>query len=268
MVQGYKGRAYTPPPSIAKSVTNSFLRFCQFALALTVAGLYGDDLHNACVKNVYIDAKWVFAEIVAALAAATSAAYLVIWCCVARLARPALTSYYSMHFPLFLWEMFMCLVWLTLFGIFGKMYLSEDPEGDSGIVRMKNAVWVDLVNLLLWTATMIWSGLRWWQGRIRQSSDGDFSEKTIKTKNRKKEFESNRDAGFGAGAGADTGAGAGAGPAAHDTPAVASGAAPLSMPDPTPFQTPRDSPRDAKFHDQGSHVVSRQHSRENAVVAE
>lgn len=168
-VQGYKGRAYTEPPSIAKSIANSTLRFCQFAFALAVAGLYGVDLQHASEKNVYMDSKWVFAEVVAALGAATYAAYLLIWCCVRRIARPALTSYYSMHFPLFLWEILMCLIWVVLFGIFGNMYLSEDPEGDSGIVRMKHAVWVDLVNWLLWMATMVWSGLRWWQGRIKKN---------------------------------------------------------------------------------------------------
>lgn len=216
--QGYKGRAYTPPPSIAKSIANSFLRFLQFAFALTVAGLYGRDLHLACDKDVYLDAKWVYAEIVAALAAATSAAYLLIWCCVMRIARPALTSYYSMHLPLWLWEMFMCVLWLVLFGIFGKMYLPENPEGDLDIVRMKHAVWVDLVNLLLWTATMIWSGLRWWQGRVREDNKegGDSSEM-------KKEVNFSDRAG------------------GRVTPPVASGAAPVSMPEPLSFheETPR-----------------------------
>jgi hypothetical protein len=220
-VQGYKGRAYTPPPSITKSIANAFLRFCQFVFALTVAGLYGRDLHNACDKNVYIDAKWVFAEIVAALAAATSAAYLLIWCCVKRLARPALTSYYSMHFPFWLWEMFMCLIWLTLFGIFGKMYFPENPEGDLDIVRMKHAVWVDLINLLLWTATMIWSGLRWWQGRVRKDKDGGGDSSEMKK-------EVTRDI-------------ASAGAGGHATPPVASGAAPVSMLERLSYQeeTPR-----------------------------
>jgi hypothetical protein len=30
------------------------------------------------------------------------------------------------------------------------MYIHEDPEGNDDIRRMKNAVWVDLVNALLW----------------------------------------------------------------------------------------------------------------------
>uniref|UniRef100_A0A093X8R5 DNA-binding protein RHL1 n=1 Tax=Talaromyces marneffei PM1 TaxID=1077442 RepID=A0A093X8R5_TALMA len=244
-IQGYKGRAYTPPPSIAKSIANAFLRFCQFVFALTVAGLYGRDLHLACDKNVYLDAKWVFAEIVAALAAATSAGYLLIWCCVRRLARPALTSYYSMHFPLWLWEMFLCVIWLTLFGIFGKMYLPEHPEGDLDIVRMKHAVWVDLVNLLLWTATMIWSGLRWWQGRVRK--DGDSSE----MKNEGFDFND------GAGGRAATP------PAASGAASVPKMVAPLAMPAPTPYQTPRADPRDAPQHDI-SPLVSRQNSGANS----
>jgi len=37
-----------------------------------------------------------------------------------------------------------------VFGIFGKMYIKEDPEGDAGIKRMKAGVWVDLTNMLLW----------------------------------------------------------------------------------------------------------------------
>lgn len=243
-VQGYKGRAYTAPPSIAKTLANNFLRFCQFAFALTVAGLYGEDLHHACDKNVYLDSKWVFAEVVAALAAATSAAYLVIWCCVRRLARPALTSYYSMHFPFFLWEIFVCLIWLTLFGIFGKMYLPENPEGDLDIVRMKHAVWVDLVNVLLWTATTVWSGLRWWQGRVRKGKEtgsGDVSEM-------KQEFAFNDGARDGAGG--------------RVTPPVASGAAPIPMPAPTPYETPRATPSNAHQHDI-SPMVTRQNLSAN-----
>ncbi len=45
------------------------------------------------------------------------------------------------------------------------MYINEDSEGNSDIQRMKNAVWVVLVNMLLWlisTALMAWN---WWKVR-------------------------------------------------------------------------------------------------------
>jgi hypothetical protein len=35
------------------------------------------------------------------------------------------------------------------------MYIKENAEGDAGVQRMKNAVWVDLVNMLLWLITAV-----------------------------------------------------------------------------------------------------------------
>lgn len=52
-----------------------FLRFFQFVLALTVAGLYGVDLHHADKVNGYTDGKWVYAEVVAGLSAFTVIVY-------------------------------------------------------------------------------------------------------------------------------------------------------------------------------------------------
>lgn len=52
-----------------------FIRFCQFVLAITVAGLYGVDLHAAHDAGTYIDGKWVFAEVVAGLSAVTCLVY-------------------------------------------------------------------------------------------------------------------------------------------------------------------------------------------------
>ena len=47
------------------------------------------------------------------------------------------------------------ILWTAVFGIFGKMYIHEHAEGDGGIKRMKNAVWIDLVNMLLWLVSAI-----------------------------------------------------------------------------------------------------------------
>ena len=51
------------------------LRFFQFILAIVVAALYGIDLHHAHQAHAYTDGKWVFAEIVAGLAAVTTLVY-------------------------------------------------------------------------------------------------------------------------------------------------------------------------------------------------
>ena len=41
-----------------------------------------------------------------------------------------------------------------MFGVFARKYIHRDAEeGPEDIRRMKNAVWVDLVNMLLWLVT-------------------------------------------------------------------------------------------------------------------
>ena len=51
------------------------------------------------------------------------------------------------------------ILWAAVFGIFGKMFIHEKPEGNSGIKRMKNAVWIDLINMLLWFFTAIFAAV-------------------------------------------------------------------------------------------------------------
>lgn len=51
----------------------------------------------------------------------------------------------------------------------GKMYIKEHAEGDGGIQRMKNAVWVDLTNALLWLITAILGVILFFKTRGAQS---------------------------------------------------------------------------------------------------
>lgn len=148
--------------SASKNMLDSLLRFFQFVMGLTVVGLYGVDIHHAHKKGVSADAKWVYAEVTAGMAVVTAT---VVLAAPFFMKKRSLTSVHALHLPAFVWESVVVLLWLTLFGIFGKMYIGEDPEGDDGITRMKHAVWVDLTNLLLWVATATWCGLRWWKGR-------------------------------------------------------------------------------------------------------
>lgn len=57
------------------AIGRAILRFFQFVLAITVAGLYGVDLHAASKAHVGADGKWVFAEVIAGLSAATCLVY-------------------------------------------------------------------------------------------------------------------------------------------------------------------------------------------------
>ncbi|OBT57407.1 hypothetical protein VE04_02572 [Pseudogymnoascus sp. 24MN13] len=70
---------------------------------------------------------------------------------------------------LFVWDTLLLFFWIVLFGIFGKLFIKEDAEGNKDIQRMKNAVWVDLVNMLLWLVSSVAVGIYWFKHRHNRS---------------------------------------------------------------------------------------------------
>ncbi|KAF3006938.1 hypothetical protein E8E14_000095 [Neopestalotiopsis sp. 37M] len=133
----------------------SVLHFFQFVMGLVVIGLYGKYLDRARKAHVYADGKWVYAVVVGALSSLTALLYLVPF--ILRFAVvPA-------------WSLVIFILWCAVFGIFGKMYIHEDPEGNSDVELMKNAVWVDLANLILWLLGTIGMAAYWWAHKERHS---------------------------------------------------------------------------------------------------
>lgn len=128
-----------------------FLRFFQFVLGITVIGLYAIDLNNARKAGSYTDSKWVWAVVCGTLGAI--------------MALLAMVPYLMKTWYFFFVDFFVFICYLVAFGIFGKMYIPEDAEGNKGITRMKNAVWVLLTNMLLWFITAAWSGFLFWKHR-------------------------------------------------------------------------------------------------------
>lgn len=133
------------------------LHVVAFALALAVCGLYGHDLKRASDNDVDSDSKWIYAVVVGALSAVTCVAYFVPF--VLRLGGIVIPA----------WNFVLFVLWTAVFGIFAKMYINEDPEGDGGIRRMKNAVWVDLVNMLLWFVATLAAAGYWFKHRDERS---------------------------------------------------------------------------------------------------
>ncbi|KAJ6107848.1 hypothetical protein N7523_009171 [Penicillium sp. IBT 18751x] len=182
--------SYQPPSepiskgSKVMGMVISALRFFQFVFGLAVIGLYGQDVHHDKAKNTW-HAKWVFALIVGFLATSTAAIHMIV---------PFLTKKVNyrpsakLQLPRFTWEFVVCVLWLTLFGIFGKLYIGvyvSDSTSESGkrdtatssttatselgdaskINRMRHAVWVDLINLVFWAVTASWALLKWLKAR-------------------------------------------------------------------------------------------------------
>jgi len=133
----------------------SVLHFLQLVLALAVVGLYGTDVNRARVEHKYADSKWVYAVIVASLSALTSVLYFI----------PFILRFAFV----WAWNLVLFILWIIVFAVFGKMYINENAEGDADIQRMKNAVWLDLVNALLWLVGFVATGLYWMRHRERRS---------------------------------------------------------------------------------------------------
>lgn len=131
------------------------LHFFAFVLGLTVIGLYAQDIQRAREAGRYSDPKWVFAVVVGALSAATSLVYFVPF--VLRFAVVPI------------WNTILFVLWIAVFGVFGAMYIHEDPEGDGGIKRMKDAVWIDLANAVVWLILALAAFVYWWGHRERHS---------------------------------------------------------------------------------------------------
>lgn len=133
----------------------SVLHFGQFVLGITVCGLYGVYLDRAHRAGAYADGKWIFAVVVGALGAVTALLYSI----------PYILRFAAVS----VWSLILFILWAAVFGIFGNMYIKEDPEGNGDIIRMKNAVWVDLANMLLWFIHTVAAGAYWFTHRQRHS---------------------------------------------------------------------------------------------------
>jgi H+/Cl- antiporter ClcA len=89
----------------------------------------------------------VYAEVVASISAVTALVYMI--------------PFVSRIPLLFIWDTLLFILWIALFGVFGHLYIHANAQGDSGITRMKNAVWVDLVNALLWLGSAVGMLVYW-----------------------------------------------------------------------------------------------------------
>ncbi|UKZ74336.1 hypothetical protein TrVFT333_002001 [Trichoderma virens FT-333] len=133
------------------------LHVACFALAITVCGLYGTDLKRASQFDNYTHSKWIYAVVVGALTAATCALYFI----------PFIIKAGGIF--IVAWDLILFILWITLFGVFGKLYIYENAHGNGDIERMKHAVWVDLTGALLWLIAVVAASAYWSKHRITRT---------------------------------------------------------------------------------------------------
>lgn len=122
------------------NIANIAGRFIQIIFACVVIGFYGTDLHRAHKVHKYSDGRWVYGVAVGSMAAISALLMAII----------GLVAQYRVIALMFIWEWLIVIFWAALSGLFGIMYLDENPEMDGGIERMKTAVAFDLFNMCLW----------------------------------------------------------------------------------------------------------------------
>ncbi|KAK3899316.1 hypothetical protein C8A05DRAFT_37078 [Staphylotrichum tortipilum] len=132
------------------------LHACQFVVGAAVCVLYGIDIKHARDAGEAVDGKDAYAVTVGGLGALTALLLLVPF--VVRFAF------------VWAWSLVMSVLWLALFGIFGRTYINmENPEGDGDIQRMKIAVWIVLAGAALWVIGAVAHFIYWWGHKDRRS---------------------------------------------------------------------------------------------------
>ncbi|CAL3973018.1 hypothetical protein PZA11_005359 [Diplocarpon coronariae] len=137
-------------------VVHALFRLVQLALALAVCGLYAVDIDRAIQAGMYIDGRWICALVITSLSAITALLYLIP--CVSRLPMA------------FAWDATLFVLWMSLFALFGNVFIGVQTEGDRGAQRMKNAVWVDLANAILWLISSVGMLLYWRHNQQKRTS--------------------------------------------------------------------------------------------------
>ncbi|KAF3903549.1 hypothetical protein AA313_de0201988 [Arthrobotrys entomopaga] len=140
--------------SLTGRIILGILRLLQLVLACAVIGLYGKYLSRATDADEHADGRWVWAVVVGGLSALTA-------------------IFYSLpFFPLrffFIWDILLFIFWLTVFAIFASLYMHEDPEGNHDIEQMRDAMWLDLVNWILWLISALVGFWYFWRYRHQKT---------------------------------------------------------------------------------------------------
>ncbi|KAF7713217.1 Uncharacterized protein PECH_001615 [Penicillium ucsense] len=122
------------------------LRPAQLLFAIIVAILYGIDLVHVTNTNTSASPEWVYAEVAVALSGITSLVFFLV---------PVVHCAWS------IWDGVLAIIWLAQAGVFGNIFITQgtpdEPHASAtlSLARMRAAVWVDLINLLLWLLTCI-----------------------------------------------------------------------------------------------------------------
>lgn len=147
----YGKKAASAPLKAWENIPRLVVRGLQFVLGIVIVGLYG---HR--VDKSGLSPDWTFGLVVAALSCVTAVVFAV--------AAPfgAVANRFKTA-RLFSWDLTLFLLWIVVFGIFAGIFLhrdSDDSYKGSNTAVEKGAVWVDLVNAILWLVSGVYGFIK------------------------------------------------------------------------------------------------------------
>lgn len=136
----YGKKAAAGPLKAWENIPRMVVRGLQALLAVVIVGIYGHRVADA------LSPEWIYGLVVAGLSFVTAVAFAI--------AAPfgAVTNRCKTH-RLFTWDLVIFLLWIVVFGIFADIFLhrhDDNPYKGSSTIVEKAAMWIDLVNAILW----------------------------------------------------------------------------------------------------------------------
>ncbi|RDA94967.1 hypothetical protein CP533_0128 [Ophiocordyceps camponoti-saundersi (nom. inval.)] len=128
-------------PSNLHTFLSTGLHMLCFIGSIVVCGIYSYELAHHQSSN----SKFVYAVVVSVLSALTCLVYAV----------PKTLR--KLDLPAASWSLVLFILWIAVFGVFGSIYIKAGgrDDKDSDVQRMKAAMWIDLVNALLWLVSAV-----------------------------------------------------------------------------------------------------------------
>ncbi|KAM5349645.1 hypothetical protein ACJ41O_006150 [Fusarium nematophilum] len=141
-------------------------RGLQFLFAIIACGFYGNRVAADDKADDGFSPEWILAIIVAGVSATTAILFVA---ATPLGALPYIGSRLKLFktYRAFAWDLILFIAWIVVFGIFAAIFLhrdSDNPYKGSSTGSMKVAVWIDMVNSLLWLASGLYGCVKTFLG--------------------------------------------------------------------------------------------------------
>ena len=161
-------------------------RGLQFIFALIACGFYGHRVDEDHDSGNGFSVEWIYALAIAGVSATTSLLFVAV---TPMGALPYVGSRLKLvkTYRAFPWDLSLFIAWLVVFGIFAGIFLhrsDDDKYKGAKTGPMKVAVWIDLVNTLLWLISGVYGAVKSFLGKKADQITDKMGQKLFEKKNK------------------------------------------------------------------------------------